>query len=230
MLRLLQQQEFERVGGNQTIKTDVRVIAATNLDLDRMVEDGEFREDLFYRLNGLTIHLPPLRERSEDISHLLEHYLNVWARQMKRSDIEGISPEALALLQKYSWPGNVRELQSVVRQSLLNATGPVIVPSFLPPEVTGSRSSSTAAADEETSTGVRSNIAPFIEQRLKFGTSDLYAESLEQMELYLITRVLEFTEGNQTRAAEILGITRGKIRNRVKQFGISLDRKVGFDD
>ena len=230
ILRLLQQQEFERVGGNQTIKTDVRIIAATNLDLDKMVEDGEFREDLFYRLNGLTIQLPPLRERSEDISHLLEHYLNVWAKQMNRSDIEGISPEALDVLQKYSWPGNVRELQSVVRQSLLNATGPVIVPSFLPPELTGAKPASSASANDQNAAGVRSNIAPFVEQRLQSGTHDLYAEMLEQMELYLITRVLEFTEGNQTKAAELLGITRGKIRNRVKQFGISLDKKVTLQD
>jgi len=226
MLRLLQQQEFERVGGNQTIKTDVRIIAATNLDLEKMVEDGEFREDLFYRLNGLTIQLPPLRERSEDISHLLEHYLNVWAKQMNRGDVEGISPEALDVLQQYSWPGNVRELQSVVRQSLLNSTGPVIVPSFLPSDVTGAKPASSVLTTEQNAAGVRSNIAPFVETRLQSGTSDLYAETLEQMELYLITRVLEFTDGNQTKAAELLGITRGKIRNRVKQFGISLDKKV----
>ncbi|APZ94178.1 sigma-54-dependent transcriptional regulator [Fuerstiella marisgermanici] len=230
MLRLLQQQEFERVGGNKTIKTDVRIIAATNLDLDKMVEEGEFREDLFYRLNGLSIHLPPLRERSEDIAHLLEHYLNLWARQMRRSDIEGISPEALELLQKHSWPGNVRELQSVVRQSLLNATGPVIVPSFLPAELTGAKPAVEKSADARNDAGVRSNIAPFIEKRLNSGTSDLYAEALEQMEMYLITRVLEFADGNQTKAAELLGITRGKVRNRVRQFGISLDKKVTLDE
>lgn len=228
MLRLLQQQEFERVGGNQTIKTNVRIIAATNLDLDQMVEDGEFREDLFYRLNGLTINLPPLRDRAGDVAHLLEHYLSIWAKQMNRTDIEGISPEALTLLQQYGWPGNVRELQSVVRQSVLNATGPVIVPSFLPDEVTGTRATSSADSDPQNN-GMPSDLAPFIDQQLNAGTDDLYAETLEQMELYLITRVLEFTEGNQSRAAEILGITRGKIRNRVKQFGISLDKKVSVE-
>lgn len=228
MLRLLQQQEFERVGGNQTIRTDVRIIAATNLNLDQMVEDGEFREDLFYRLNGLTIKLPPLRERAEDVVHLLEHYLSIWAQQMNRSDIEGISPEALDQLKKYSWPGNVRELQSVVRQSVLNATGPVIVPSFLPAEVTGTKSG-VADASAKGDGHLPSDLAPFIDQRLEAGTDDLYAETLEQMELYLITRVLEFTDGNQSRAAELLGITRGKIRNRVKQFGISLDKKVSLE-
>ncbi|MCA9034864.1 MAG: sigma-54-dependent Fis family transcriptional regulator [Planctomycetaceae bacterium] len=231
MLRLLQQQEFERVGGNTTIRTDVRIIAATNLDLDHMVKEGEFREDLFYRLNGLTIHLPPLRERGEDITHLIEHYLRFWAKQMHREDIEGVSPEALELLKNYRWPGNVRELQSAMRQALLNSTGPVVVPSCLPVDVIGKTLSAESSSDEESaSSGVPSDLAPFVERRLAAESTDLYAEALEQMELFLMTRVLEFTEGNQTRAAEILGITRGKIRNRVKQFGITLDKHVGLED
>lgn len=231
VLRLLQQQEFERVGGNETIKTDVRIITATNLDLDQMVEDGEFREDLFYRLNGLTINLPPLRARDEDIEHLLKHYLNVWAKKMKRTDCEGISPEALAVLKGYEWPGNVRELQSVVRQSLLNATGPVIVPSFLPAEVTGRASDKPSGTDSsKNSTGVPSDLASFVNEQLNAGTKDLYAEALEQMERYLMTRVLQYVDGNQTKAAKALGITRGKVRDRVKQFGISLDKKVSLED
>ncbi|MEQ9409330.1 MAG: sigma-54 dependent transcriptional regulator [Fuerstiella sp.] len=227
VLRLLQQQEFERVGGNKTIKTDVRIITATNLDLDRMVEDGEFREDLFYRLNGITITLPPLRDREGDISLLLEHYLKVCASQMGKHDCEGISPEALKLLKDYSWPGNVREMQSVVRQALLNATGPVIVPSFLPPEITGAM---TAVPVTRNPTGVESDLAPFVNQRLAAESNDLYAETLEQMERYLMTRVLQAAEGNQTKAAQILGVTRGKVRDRVNQFGISLDKKVTLED
>lgn len=231
VLRLLQQQEFERVGGNTTIKTDVRIITATNLDLEKMVEDGDFREDLFYRLNGITINLPPLREREDDVSHLLEHYLNVWAKQMNRLDIEGISPEALDILRAYEWPGNVRELQSVVRQAILNSTGPVIVPSFLPAELTGQATTIEAAGSApENTTGIPSDLAGFVNSRLAAGTQDLYAETLEQMERYLMTRVLQFSEGNQTKAAQLLGITRGKVRDRVKQFGISLDKKVSLDD
>ncbi|MEZ6129996.1 MAG: sigma-54 dependent transcriptional regulator [Planctomycetaceae bacterium] len=228
VLRLLQNQEFERVGGNRTIRTDVRVITATNLDLDQMVEDGDFREDLFYRLNGITITLPPLRDREDDVTLLLEHYMKVCAKQMGKRDCEGVSPEALSLLKAYSWPGNVREMQSVVRQALLNATGPVIVPSFLPPEVTGAAIPRTSAVSDPI--GVRSNLAPFVNDRLKARSQDLYAETLAQMERYLITRVLQETEGNQTKAAEILGITRGKIRDRVNQFGITLDKKVSLDD
>lgn len=229
VLRLLQQQQFERVGGNKTITTDVRVITATNLDLDQMVRDGEFREDLFYRLNGLTISLPPLRERGEDIFLLLEHYLRICARQMGKPHIEGIAPETLEILKGYAWPGNVRELQSVVRQLLLNATGPVIVPSFLPPEVVGrSDVSPPVPRSSESRTTIPSDLAAFVSGRLREDSTELYAEALEQMERYLITRVLQFTDGNQSRAAEILGITRGKVRDRIRQFGISMDKKVSL--
>jgi two-component system nitrogen regulation response regulator GlnG len=230
ILRLLQRQEFERVGGNTTIRTDVRIITATNLDLDQMVADGEFREDLFYRLNGMTITLPPLRNRGDDVLLLLEYFLRLCAKEMDR-DCEGISPEALELLKAYSWPGNVRELQSVVRQALLNATGPVIVPSFLPLTVIGRTPLVTSAANSGNNpTGVASDLAPFVHRRLASDSCDLYAETLEQMERYLITRVLQATEGNQTKAAEILGITRGKIRDRVSQFSISLNKSVAVEE
>jgi two-component system nitrogen regulation response regulator GlnG len=231
ILRLLQQQEFERVGGNTTIRTDVRIITATNLDLDQMVADGEFREDLFYRLNGMTISLPPLRKRGDDVLLLLEYFLRVCAREMNRRDCEGISPEALELLKAYPWPGNVRELQSAVRQALLNATGPVIVPSSLPITVTGQvRHGVSAVTSTDHPTGVASDLAPFINRRLASETRDLYAETLEQMERYLITRVLQATDGNQTKAAEILGITRGKIRDRVNLFSISLGKTVSVEE
>lgn len=231
ILRLLQQQEFERVGGNKTIRTDVRIVTATNLDLDQMVIDGDFREDLFYRLNGITITLPPLRERGDDVTLLLEYYLRVCAEEVNRHDCEGISPEALQILTEYSWPGNVREMQSVVRQSLLNATGPVIVPSFLPLEL--SRTVRPQLPDSmlvRNATGVPSDLAPFVNRRLLAESRDLYAETLEQMERYLITRVLQATEGNQTKASELLGITRGKIRDRVNLFQISMGTVVSVQE
>jgi DNA-binding NtrC family response regulator len=231
VLRLLQQQEFERVGGNKTIRTDVRVITATNLDLDQMVLDGEFREDLFYRLNGITINLPPLRNRGDDVSLLLEYYLRVCAGELNRKDCEGISPEALELLKAYTWPGNVREMQSIVRQALMNSTGPVIVPSFLPLEVsTATKPRGAAQLSTGNNTGVPSDLAAFVNRRLESESRDLYAETLEQMERYLITRVLQATDGNQTKASEILGITRGKIRDRVNLFQISLDTTVSVEE
>src|ERR1700733_12378653 len=127
ILRVLQEKRFERVGGNETISTDVRVIAATNRDLPGMVAKGKFREDLYYRLNGFTIKLPPLRERGEDVMLLLEYFLAKFAREWGK-DVHGFSPEALELLMHHLWPGNVRELEAVVRQALLHTTCSVVLP------------------------------------------------------------------------------------------------------
>lgn len=236
VLRLLQEQKFERVGGNKTIETDVRIIAATNRDLEQMVKVGKFREDLFYRLNGMTISLPPLRERGEDIALLVEHYLNAACYEMGRTETEGLSSEALEILMNYRWPGNVRELQSVIRQSLLNSTSPIIIPTFLPNELKAAAVNQVAAsAPEEGATAKENHLLPqsdlrhFVDERLKANSTDLYSETLETMERYLLTRVLNETGGNQTRAAEILGITRGKIRDRIAQFNISLEKTVSID-
>lgn len=234
VLRLLQEQKFERVGGNKTIETDVRIIAATNRNLEEMVEEGSFREDLFYRLNGMTISLPPLRERGGDIALLIEHYLNEACHEMERTDIEGVASEALDLLIHYSWPGNVRELQSIIRQSLLNSTSPVIVPSCLPADLIGASQTRTEPAQYEAGKNSVDHGFPladlhqFVNLRLAEDTTDLYSETLEAMERYLLTRILNETGGNQTRASEILGITRGKIRDRIAQFGISMDKSVSI--
>ncbi len=227
VLRLLQEQRFERVGGNETIQTNVRLIAATNRDLEEMVEEGDFRADLFYRLNGVTIFLPPLRERKDDVPQLLQHFLARASIELGKPEIEGISPEALELLIRYDWPGNVRELQSIVRQAVLKSTGPVIVPEFLPPEVRGE--SRTSSADDEEDGLPPSNLRNFINRRIQADSTDLYAEAVEMMERYLFTRVLQETEGNQSRAAELLGITRGKVRDRIAAFNISLGKNVTIE-
>jgi two-component system nitrogen regulation response regulator GlnG len=226
VLRLLQEQRFERVGGNETIQTDVRIIAATNQPLEKMVAAGEFRADLFYRLNGVTIQLPPLRDRGDDIKLLLQHFVTKQIQQLDKRHIEGLSPEALALLRNYRWPGNVRELESVIRQAVLNTTGTVIGPDFLPPEVRGTAPTSRG----ETPDGLPNvDIPGFVRQRLAANSTDLYAETLELMERYLFTRVLQETAGNQSKAAEILGITRGKVRDRIAAFNIVLDKNVSID-
>jgi DNA-binding NtrC family response regulator len=240
VLRLLQDQTFERVGGNDTIQTDVRIISATNRPLEDMVEAGQFREDLLYRLNGVMIRLPPLRERDGDLALLIEHYLNQLTRDLHRSNIEGMSPDAVEILEQHDWPGNVRELQAVVRRALLNTTGPVIVPDFLPPEVRSPRRRATDQPEQrpvaeavvhqephlKTSDGPKHDLATFVAERLTDGSNDLYAEATDFMERFVLTRVLQETGGNQTRAAEVLGITRGKVRSRVRQFGINLERTV----
>ena len=136
MLRLLQEQAFERVGGNETIRTDVRVIAATHRDLKAWSAEGKFRPDLYYRLSVFTIHLPPLRERGDDLPLLVQHYLRRFSRELGR-EVRQVAPEALERLRGYPWPGNIRELQSVLKQALLQASGTVLLPAFLPEPLGG---------------------------------------------------------------------------------------------
>jgi two-component system nitrogen regulation response regulator GlnG len=230
MLRLLQQQQFERVGGNQTIQTDVRIIAATNRPLEEMVEEGTFRADLFYRLNVFTVYIPPLRERKEDLLILVEYFLSRFKGELGHPEIEGMAPEAVELLQRYDWPGNVRELQSVVRKAILNSSGPVIVVKDLPAEVRGTgRPGGHAAAGPAAEGSEESDLRPYVERRISAGTEELYAETLERMERYLITRVLEETEGNQSQAARMLGITRGSLRNKIRSLGIRINQVVLSD-
>ncbi|MBI3461790.1 MAG: sigma-54-dependent Fis family transcriptional regulator [Planctomycetes bacterium] len=226
LLRVLQQQEFERVGGNQTIKTDVRVVAATNRNLEKMVADGEFRPDLYYRLSGFAIHLPSLRERPDDLLLLVDHCLVQFNRELNK-EVDGVASEALDLLAKYSWPGNIRELQNVLKQAMLQATGPVLVPEFLPAHL---RESPGAPGDEDDHDGVDGDLHGFVAQRLSADTNNLYAETLEVVERYLVTRVLRVAEGNQSKAAKILGITRGSLRNKIRSLGISIDRLVKIED
>jgi two-component system nitrogen regulation response regulator GlnG len=226
LLRLLQEQRFERVGGNQTIQTDVRIIAATHRDLENMSNEGAFRSDLYYRLNGFTIMVPPLRERGDDIVLLLERIYNLYARQFGK-EVQGIAPDALKLLIEYPWPGNVREMQGAVRRALLQTTGPVLLAESLPEEIrTGIRHSSR----EPVGNGVAGNLERLIETRLQAKSTDLYAETLAAMESCLLTRVLRLTEGNQSQASRILGITRGSLRNKIHALNIHIASTVVQDD
>ena len=229
VLRLLQEQKFERVGGTTTISTDVRIVCATNRDLEKMVADGEFREDLFFRINSFTIELPPLRDRGGDILLLIEHFLVLLSRKLGKS-ARGISPEALNLLTSYPWPGNVRELQSVIRQAILQTVGEVIIPSFLPKNVREGRAAAITGDGAAAFGGF--DLARYIEERIDCDSSKLYAEALEQMERYLLTRVLTKVDGNQSSASKLLGITRGSLRHKLRALGISIEQvvNVGEDD
>ncbi len=227
MLRLLQQQQFERVGGNQTIQTDVRIIAATNRPLEEMVEEGSFRADLFYRLNVFTVQIPPLRERKDDLLLLVDYCLARFKNELGHPEIEGMSPEAVEAMQRYGWPGNVRELQSVVRKAILNSAGPIVVVKDLPTELRGIvRNPGGAGAEAPPEGSAESDLRPFLERRIAAGTEELYAEALERMERYVITRVLEETEGNQSQASRMLGITRGSLRNKIRSLGIRINQVV----
>ena len=222
VLRVLQSQQFERVGGNQTITTDVRVIAATNRDLEKMVEEGTFRSDLYYRLSGFTIQLAPLRERREDLVPLLENYLSVFSRELNK-DVHGISPEAMDVFLNYSWPGNVRELQNVLKQTLLRSAGHVIIPDFIPDRI---RVPQEDSPGQPVSDASGTDLRAFVDERFQAGSKDLYAEALEFMERYVVTRVLRACEGNQSKAARMLGITRGCLRSKVRALKVSIDTLV----
>jgi DNA-binding NtrC family response regulator len=221
MLRVLQQQQFERVGGNQTISTDVRVIAATNRDLEKMVEEGEFRSDLYYRLSGFTIQLAPLRDRPEDLEPLLDNYLSVFSKELNK-DVHGFSPEAMEVMLDYSWPGNVRELQNVLKQTLLRSAGQIVIPDFIPDRVR----SPEAHAAGESGDSAGTDLKQFVDERLTADSTDLYSEALEFMERYVVTRVLRVCDGNQSKAARMLGITRGCLRSKVRSLKVSIDTRV----
>ncbi len=224
ILRVLQDQQFEPVGGNQTVKTDVRLIAATNRDLPALMAQGRFRGDLYYRLNVSTIRLPPLRERGDDVPLLVRHYLRRFGREMGK-DVRDVPPEAMALLRRYDWPGNVRELQSVLKQALLQATGQVLLPEFLPEALRGGERPAPAPA-----AGGFAEVSRYIAERLKAGTTDLHGELIARLERQLFTEVLRHTGGNMTQAARVLGITRGTLRTKLAALGLAADQLAADED
>jgi two-component system nitrogen regulation response regulator GlnG len=226
MLRLLQEQAFERVGGNETIRTDVRLIAATHRDLKTWSEEGKFRPDLYYRLSVFTIHLPPLRERGDDLPLLVRHFLRCFTRDLGR-EIREVAPEALERLRGYSWPGNIRELQSALKQALLRASGTVLLSAFLP-DLAGSPEEAGPAATE----GTDLDLEAFIRQRLGPDAQDLYADTHREVDRLLLPRVLEYTGGNQHQAAALLGIARQTLRQKLRDLGLHITHSVqaGEDD
>jgi two-component system nitrogen regulation response regulator GlnG len=214
ILRVLQEQSFERVGGNETIRTNVRIIAATHRDLKTWSEEGKFRADLYYRLGVFTIHLPPLRERSDDLPMLAHHFLRRFSRELGRT-VSHINPEALAQLHRYHWPGNIRELQSVLKRALLHASGGVLLPAFLP-ESLGSRSQ-VSPPTQRTDAGLEE----ITRQPLGPNVRDLYAQTHRQVDRLLLPRVLRFTQGNLHQAAQLLGIARQTLRVKLRELGLS---------
>jgi DNA-binding NtrC family response regulator len=224
-LRVLQDHTFERVGGNETLQADVRIIAATNKDLEAMVTAGQFRRDLFYRLNVFTLRLPPLRERGEDLPLLARHFQKRFARTMGK-DVRELAPETLELLEQYFWPGNVRELQSVVKQALLHAAGPVLVPEHLPPALRRAAEPVPPATQEL----AWADLTHFVEARLRMDTTDLYAEFLAVIERHLLLHVLRHVDNNLSQAARVLGISRTTLRSKLYALGITVGRTLAQDE
>jgi two-component system nitrogen regulation response regulator GlnG len=216
ILRLLQDQSFERVGGNETVRTDVRLIAATHRDLKAWSAEGKFRQDLYYRLSVFTIPLPALRERGDDLPMLVQHYLRRFSRELGKQ-VREITPEALELLCRYPWPGNIRELQGVLKQALLQATGTVLIPAFLPEPL---RASLDPAAGHNAEAEGEFSFEALILRRLEEGSTTLSAEAHQHLDRLLLRLTLHHTRGNQAQAARVLGISRQTLRAKVRELGL----------
>ena len=217
ILRVLQDQKFERVGGNQTIATDVRIIAATHRNLEEAVARGQFRADLFYRLSVFTLRLPALRVRGADLRALTMHFVRRFNAELGKA-VSEIQPEVHELLERYPWPGNIRELQSVIRQGLLLAKGPMLTTEVLP-EAIRSVQQPASAGPAVTPTEAE-DWDRFLAERLNSGAKDLYAEWSRITDRYLLERVLAHTAGNLSRASEILGINRRTLREKLQSLNL----------
>jgi nitrogen regulation protein NR(I) len=226
ILRVLQSGTFERVGGNQPLKVDVRIIAATNKPLEQAVAARQFREDLFYRLNVVRVHLPPLRERPEDIRLLVNYFLKKFARDQQQATPKSITPGVLKALEQHHWPGNVRELENVIRRALVVAKGDAILIGDLPGEITGNGAGSGAPIPVPTGEGAVSDINGLTRQLFQWARRDPKLKVLPTIERELVIQALKETSGNQVHAAKLLGITRATLRKRVEKFGIQRELKI----
>jgi two-component system nitrogen regulation response regulator GlnG len=224
ILRFLQDQTFERVGGRSPISTRVRVLAATNHDLEQLIASGRFRSDLYYRLKEVTIRVPPLRERTEDIPELARHFLFEFARETGRS-LGGFAPEVLEIFKRCTWPGNVRELRGAIKEAALRTTGRTVLPEFLPAGLLGAGSEPARPAPSTAGPHqAGSDLVAMIEQMLTAGEKRMYSRVVGVAERELITRVLQHTRGHLGQACERLGIDRKTLRNKLRELGITTGR------
>jgi len=222
LLRLLQEKQFERVGGNATMQSDTRIIAATNQDLESLTVAGRFRQDLFYRLNVLTIHIPPLRERIEDIPLLLEYFLRRMNRELDRH-VQTVSPEAMELLMRHSWPGNVRELQSAVKYALVHTAGDVLTPDCLPPHLLETASPVELQAAEQS---VDFAVARMVQETLSRKSGNIYYLVQATVDRVVLSEVLQHVKGNQVEAADLLGISRTTLRSKLRSLKMFVEKQV----
>jgi two-component system response regulator HydG len=200
LLRVIQEREIQRVGGEETLNVDVRIIAATNKDLKQEVEEGRFREDLFYRLNVVTLDVPPLAERQDDIPLLVQHFLDKFGKKNRKS-VKGLSPLAMDMLLKYRWPGNVRELENVIERAVILLAGDFITEKEFPPTI-------TEAYSEE-----RNWVEP-VNQSIQAN------RPLEEVEKEAILVTFEACQGNKSETARKLGINRKTLHNKLKEYGV----------
>jgi len=205
ILRILQEHKFERVGGNRTIEVDVRVVAATNKNLEEEIEAGNFREDLYYRLNVLPFHVPPLRERNEDIPSLAQHFLEFFCSKESR-ETKTLTPEAIKFLARYSWPGNVRELKNIIERLVIMTPDTIITEKHLPPVLSSRRGAPSQSTPSWAAQGAT------------------FREAREDFERDFLVQKLEENDWNVSRTAEAIEIERSSLHRKIKSFGIELKK------
>jgi two-component system nitrogen regulation response regulator GlnG len=214
LLRIIQEKEFYRIGGKEPIKVDTRIIAATNQEIEKLIEEKKFREDLYFRLNVVKIDLPPLRERKSDISLLAEYFLNLFHTEMD-IELKGLTKASLKDLESYPWPGNVRELENVLRRAVLLSTNIMISPDDL--KLPQKRRKKSSLEDI-----ITDRLMEFMEKTPDKGNQELYDTIIPIMERPLIKLVLKKTRANQVHAAQLLGINRNTLRKKIKELKIDL--------
>lgn len=222
VLRILQEGRFERLGGDQTHQVDVRIIAATNKDLEKGIKNSSFREDLYYRLKVITITLPPLRLRGQDVLELVSYFLDKYSVQLKKERLS-FSREATKRLETYHWPGNIRELENVIKRAIVLAKGSIITEEIVAEEFGRSGEqeplTQTPAAAPQT----------ISESEIEKYKGSLYEKIMEEAEKNLILQVLQNTGGNQVQATKILGISRTMLRDRIEKYGIKVETTIRKD-
>ncbi|KPK91534.1 MAG: Fis family transcriptional regulator [Deltaproteobacteria bacterium SM23_61] len=223
ILRVLQDRQFERLGGSERITVDLRLIVATNKDLEKAIRDGSFRQDLYYRLKVVSIHLPPLRERKEDIPELVRYFLQRFRVDVNREVLD-ISPKALEKLMRYPWPGNVRELENAVKRAMVIAKGQTLLAEdFL---LEGGEEAMGPAEHLDLEERLRIRMEPVFKELQELSRRSPGADLMSELEKILIKRALQETKGNQVQAAVLLGISRNTLRSKIERYRIRKDVSI----
>ncbi|MGA1844823.1 MAG: sigma-54-dependent transcriptional regulator [bacterium] len=221
ILRVLEDKTFQKLGSNKSIKVDVRLIAATNRNLEKLIGEGKFREDLYYRLNVVTMTIPPLRERKEDIQLLAQYFITKYSRELSKDRIS-ISPDTLVILEEYDWPGNIRELENIIKKALLFCKGNVILPEHIV------LAENVESKERDLIAEFQGLVGQIVKQKLKTQTTALYKDIIEETEKTLIVEIFKQTQCNQSQVAKILGISRPTLKDRIHKLG--LKRIVSFHE
>jgi len=219
LLRVLQEQEFERVGDTKTVSVDTRIVAATNRDLLDEVEQGDFREDLYYRLNVCPIFLPPLRDRPTDLPELADHFIKKYARENGFQPLQ-MQEETMKLLQQYGWPGNVRELENYVERAIVMATSPKFTPDLLPPHVRGLTPVRLGMSKKKDLESISEELVSLGMLQSSDSETDLHQRIVSLVERQLITQTLKSCQGVQTKTATRLGINRNTLHKKIDEYGL----------